>query len=64
VISDERTNYPTGTTPFTDIGLTFDGTAPTVDWGISDWDTSDALTGTVTANGATNAQVVIHYPVA
>jgi len=55
-------DYPTGSTPFTDINLFLtDSTFPSLSWTTHD-DATDGLTTTVDVDGSQDGQVTVHYP--
>ncbi|KAJ7618128.1 hypothetical protein DFH06DRAFT_1139354 [Mycena polygramma] len=55
------TDYPAGSTVFTNINLKLkNGAVPSVSWATSD-DAADGLKTTVNTNGATNAKITIKY---
>ncbi|KAJ6626484.1 hypothetical protein B0H10DRAFT_2211077 [Mycena sp. CBHHK59/15] len=53
-------DYPTGSTVFSGINLALTSGTPSVSWSHVD-DTADGLSTSIGVNGATNAQITIHY---
>lgn len=56
----ERSDYPAPATTFYNINLFTSTGTPSVSWSTSD-DTADSINAVVTADGATNAEIIITY---